>query len=238
MPHPTGRSEKRADRAGALPLMHVPSSETTQSVRRGRRPVPMESGVVSGLLTRLRRAPDQLLHGARRRAALAALAGVERAPESVLVICNGNIFRSPFAAAVLRRALELRGLGRVRVDSAGFAGPGRASPPDAIAAAARRGVDLASHSSQLVMADLVRAADLIVVMDGLQRRMICARFGRSSRGVLLLGDFDTLPVASRGIEDPVEQGPEVCARVYARIEPCVEELVQALALIAHQPAGR
>jgi hypothetical protein len=46
--------------------------------------------------------------------------------------------------------------------------------------------------------------------------------------VLLLGDFDPLPVASRGIEDPVEQGPEVCARVYARIERCVEELAQAL----------
>src|SRR2546421_2655421 len=232
MPHPTGRSEKRADRVGALPLMHVPSSETMQSVRRGRRPIPMESGVVSGLLTRLRRVPDQLLHGARRRAALAALAGAERAPESVLVICNGNIFRSPFAAAVLRRALELRGLGRVRVDSAGFAGPGRASPADAIAAAARRGVDLASHSSQLVMADLVRAADLIVVMDGLQRRMICERFGRSPRAVLLLGDFDPLGVASRAIEDPVEQGPGVCATVYARIERCVEELAQALGGLA------
>src|SRR5256884_3514216 len=162
MPHPTGRSEKRADRAGALPLMHLPSSETTQSARRGRRPVPMESGVVSGLLTRLRRVPDQLLHGARRRAALAALAGAERAPESVLVICNGNIFRSPFAAAVLRRALELRGLGRVRVDSAGFAGPGRAAPADAIAAAARRAIDLSRHASQLVMAVVVRAPEHLV----------------------------------------------------------------------------
>src|SRR5438874_1216154 len=52
------------------------------------------------------------------------------------------------------------------------------------------------------------------------------------------GDFDPLPVASRGIEDPVEQGPEVCARVYARVERCIEELAQALALIAQQPAGR
>jgi protein-tyrosine-phosphatase len=169
---------------------------------------------------------------------LAALASAERAPASVLVICNGNIFRSPFAAAVLRRALELRGLGRVRVESAGFAGPGRPTPADAVAVAARRGIDLGQHASQLVMADLVRAADLIVVMDALQRRMICERFGRGSRGVLLLGDFDPLPVASRGIEDPVEQGPDVCARVYARIERCVEELAQALASVAQQPAGR
>ena len=197
----------------------------------------MERGFVSGLLTRLRRVPDRLLHTARRRAAMAALAGAERGPASVLVICNGNIFRSPFAAAVLRRALELRGLGRVRVDSAGFAGPGRPTPADAVAAAARRGIDLANHSSQLVMADLVRAADLIVVMDGLQRRMICERFGRNPRSVLLLGDFDPLPVPSRGIEDPVEQGPEVCARAYSRIERCVEELAQSLANHSRRPAS-
>src|SRR5256886_1706448 len=221
--------------------MHLSSSSRTRTIvsaPRGRPPVPMERGFVSGLLSRISRVPDRLLHNGRRRAALAALAGAERAPASLLVICNGNIFRSPFAAAVLRRALELRGLGRVRVDSAGFAGPGRASPADAIAAAARRGVDLASHSSQLVMADLVRAADLIVVMDGLQRRMICERFGRSPRGVLQLGDFDPLPVASRGIEDPVEHGPELCARAYAHVERCVEELAQALSSIAQQPAGR
>jgi len=192
----------------------------------------MEQGFVSGLLSRISRVPDRLLHNGRRRAALAALASAERVPVSVLVICNGNIFRSPFAAAVLRRALELRGLGRVRVDSAGFAGPGRATPAGAVAAAARRAIDLSRHASQLVMADVVRAADLIVVMDGLQRRMICERFGRSPRGVLLLGDFDPLPVTSRGIEDPVEQGPEVCARVYARIERCVEELAQALGGLA------
>lgn len=198
----------------------------------------MERGFVSGLLSRISHVPDRLLHGGRRRAALAAMAAAGRAPASVLVICNGNLFRSPFAAAALRRALELRGLGRVPIDSAGFAGPGRPTPADAVAAAAGRGVDLTSHSSQMVMADLVRAADLIIVMDAMQRRMICERFGRSPRGVVLLGDFDPLPVASRGIEDPVEQGPEVCARVYARIERCVEELAQAFGALVGPAAER
>ena len=233
MNKPLRYPQERADRAGVNPVMHLSPSQMQQlSARQGRRPVPMERGFVSGLLSRISRVPDRLLHNGRRRAALAALAGAGQAPASVLVICNGNIFRSPFAAAVLRRSLALRGLGRVRVDSAGFAGPGRPTPLDAVGAAARRGIDLTTHSSQLVMADVVRAADLIIVMDAMQRRMICERFGRSPRSVLLLGDFDPLPVASRGIEDPVEQGPEVCARVYARIERCVEELAQALASIS------
>jgi len=171
--------------------------------------------------------PDRLLHRSRRRAALGALRA-RRPPACVLVLCNGNIFRSPFAAAVLQRELNLRGAGSMRVASAGFAAHGRPSPPHAIAAAARHGIDLAGHTSQLVVAPVARAADLIVVMEELQRRSFCERFGRATRDVLLLGDLDPMPVMSRAIEDPVEQDPEVCERVYARIERCVGELGRAL----------
>jgi len=142
-----------------------------------------------------------------------------------LVVCNGNIFRSPFAAAVLRRTLGSPG---IQVDSAGFIGPGRRAPPDAVAAATKHGIDLSTHRSQLVTAQLVRAADLIVVMDAIQRRIICERFGRARRDVVLLGDLDPERVTSRAIEDPVEQGVDVCERVYVRIERCAGELVRVL----------
>lgn len=179
------------------------------------------------LLKRLRGVPDQLLHASRRRAALAALT-TRRPPARVLVICSGNLYRSPFAAAVLRRELARHSLGEVLVESAGFAGPGRRSPPHAVVAAARWGVDLTDHTSQLAFADVVRAADLIVVMDDLHRRTIRERFGRGARDLLLLGDLDPEPVTSRAIEDPVQQGPEVCDRVFARIERCVARLAKAL----------
>jgi protein-tyrosine-phosphatase len=188
---------------------------------------PRRRGSVADLFTGLRRVLDHLLHRSRRRAALASLTP-RQPPTSVLVLCSGNIFRSPFAAAVLRRELHRQGMGTMRVESAGFTAAGRASPPRAIAAAARHGIDLAGHSSQLVVADLARAADLIVVMEDLQRRSICERFGRARRDVLLLGDLDPLPVMTRAIEDPVEQDPEVCERVYARIERCVRELARVL----------
>src|SRR5712692_6549405 len=68
----------------------------------------------TGMMARLRTAPVRLLHALRRRAAREALR--ERAPQSILVVCHGNICRSPFAAAVLRQALGPDG---VRIDSAG-----------------------------------------------------------------------------------------------------------------------
>jgi protein-tyrosine-phosphatase len=88
-----------------------------------------------------------------------------------------------------------------------------------------------------VVADLARAADLIVVMEDLQRRSICERFGRARRDVLLLGDLDPLPVMTRAIEDPVERDPEVCERVYARIERCVGELAHAVAGVGTHHRG-
>jgi protein-tyrosine phosphatase len=193
---------------------------------------------VADLLKRLRHVPDRLLHASRRREALAALAA-RRPPTFVLVMCNGNLFRSPFAAAVLQRELKRSGMETVRVESAGFAVHGRPSPPHAIAAAARRGVDLMGHSSQLVIAGLARAADFIVVMDSMQHRTVCERFGRPARDVLLLGDFDPLPIQTRAIRDPVECPPAVFEEVYARIDRCVTVLAAAIkgSVGADRPVG-
>ena len=173
------------------------------------------------LTTGLRRAPERVLHRWRRRRALAALRRRPR-PARLLVICHGNICRSPFAAALLARALP-----GVRVESAGFIGPGRAPPREAVAAAARYRVDLSAHRSQLVTADSTRAAELIVVMDAAQRREVCGRFGRAPGDVLVLGDLDPLPIDARAIRDPVNQPLVAFEESYARIERCVLELQRA-----------
>lgn len=168
---------------------------------------------------------QRLLHPLRRRKAVAVLRGRPR-PGTLLVVCHGNICRSPFAAALLRQALGPAG---VRVDSAGFVRPDRPAPPEAVAAAARRGVDLADHRSRLLTPDLARAADLIVVMDPLQQRHMRERFGRAD--VIVLGDLDPAPPEGgrvRTMPDPIGQGSAVFEASYARIERCVAGLVSAL----------
>ena len=116
----------------------------------------------------------------------------------------------------------------MRVDSGGFTPPGRQPPPEAVAAAARHGVDLSGHGSQRLTAESVRAADLIVVMDLTQRYEICVRFGRTEQDVLVLGDLDPQPIEARRIRDPVRQPLPVFEQTYARIERCVRELARAI----------
>lgn len=170
---------------------------------------------------------EQLLHPFRRRRTYAALRRRLR-PAAVLVVCHGNICRSPFAAALLAREFSTEG---VLVASAGFIGPNRACPPEAVTAAARRGEDLSTHRSGLLSQDLTRAADLIIVMDPAQGRAICERYGRSPRDIVVLGDLDPATLAARTIRDPIEQSADVYEATYTRIERCVAQLVAALGVV-------
>src|SRR6185436_11365862 len=131
-----------------------------------------------------RRKWDRLLHPIRRKAARKAL--LEHEGTSVLVMCQGNICRSPFAEVVLQAAVPIG----MEVRSAGFTSPGRCAPPDAISVARRWGFDLSRHSSRLVTAGLVRAASLIVVMEPEQARELTDRFDVPAARIVVLGDLD------------------------------------------------
>ncbi len=86
----------------------------------------------------------------------------------VLMVCLGNICRSPTAEAVLRAKLEAAGLAdRVAVDSAGTGSWHIGSPPDARSQrhAARRGYDLSALRGRQVAAVDFHRFDLILAMD-------------------------------------------------------------------------
>lgn len=178
-------------------------------------------------LSAARRTTERALHPARRSRARARLAR-RNPPRTVLFVCHGNIYRSPFAAASFAAQLPAPWRGAVRIESGGFVGPNRGSPPDALAAAARRGVSLAAHRSSLLTRERVRAMDLVVVMNASQRWAARLEFGARPERLLVLGDLDPLPIASREIRDPWGQGPGVLEESYARVERCVGELVRVL----------
>jgi low molecular weight protein-tyrosine phosphatase len=170
-----------------------------------------------------RRATDRVLHVFRHRAACAAAR--QSGVQSILVVCHGNICRSPFAEAVLRRDL---GGTSVNVLSAGFIGAGRQPPANALLAAAGRGIEMADHRSQLLEPELVRTADLILTMDARQARAIRERFGKLQAQVVLLGDFDSGSPNQRTILDPVDMPVDVFDSVYQRIERCVAVLASTM----------
>ena len=87
---------------------------------------------------------------------------------TVLMVCTGNICRSPTAEGVLRQRLQALGLAeQVVVDSAGIEGWHAGEAPDrrSQAHASRRGYDLSDQRARAVQVLDFEQADLILAMD-------------------------------------------------------------------------
>jgi protein-tyrosine phosphatase len=86
----------------------------------------------------------------------------------VLMVCLGNICRSPTAEAMLRKKVREAGLDdRVEVDSAGTADYHVGSPPDrrAVAHGERRGLQMKHLRGRQVSRDDFDRFDFILAMD-------------------------------------------------------------------------
>ena len=85
----------------------------------------------------------------------------------VLFVCTANMCRSPMAAALFVRRLELDEDALpepVSVASAGLLPGGYGSPPEVVAAMAELDIDLADHRSTEVSPELVEEADVVLAL--------------------------------------------------------------------------
>lgn len=175
------------------------------------------------MVSRARDFIDSLLHSGRRRAATRRLRNSN--PRSVLFVCQGNICRSPFAAALLAQQVPSSFSGTIA--SAGFVGPGRPPPEHALTTARAYGLDISSHRSTPLTSANLQGADLVVVMSRDQEKGLSARVAPGSI-VVVLGDLDPLPIQKRTIHDPWDGPIEAFGASYERINRCVRELVKTV----------
>ena len=171
----------------------------------------------------LRRWSDRLAHDGRRRRQLASLAGRGR-PRHVLVLCHGNVCRSPYLEVVLRAAMP-----DVVVESAGFVGPDRPSPELAAEVARARGHDLSAHRSKLVTPAMVQRADFVLVMDEPQMRRVERELHAPASRIVVVGDLDPLPRSPRTILDPWKKPRSAFEQSYGRLDRCAAAFVAAFA---------
>jgi protein-tyrosine phosphatase len=181
---------------------------------------------VARLWRAARRTTEQVLHPSRRRAARARLA-VSGPWEGALVLCYGNVCRSPYAASLLMQVFAERGI-TIPVRQGGFIGPGRRSPAIARRVARALGVDLRPHRSRLVTPEDTHGQTLVVVMETRQADRVMREFGVPRTRLLVLGDLDPRPIDARSITDPWGLEREVFEEVYVRISRCVTALVECL----------
>lgn len=149
---------------------------------------------------------------------------------SVLFVCRGNIIRSPMAATLLRRCLSDMGRTAMAVRSAGLrAQPGRGADSRAVEAARHFGISLEDHRAQPLTPELVRDADLILVMDSLNAAELLGRHPEARAKVLMLGAFAQRE-RRRPIEvvDPYDGDVTDILRSYGLLQSSIQRLASLL----------
>ncbi len=142
----------------------------------------------------------------------------------IAVVCQGNICRSPFAAALLRRHLHSES-NRIRVHSAGMLPRvGVPSPATAIEAASRVAVDMQSHRSQPLSREIAESATVFVVFDEINLMAIRDRYPFISAPIVMLGSFLKTGEFPWMIADPDGGDLATFQSTYAQIATAVNGL--------------
>lgn len=132
-------------------------------------------------------------------------------PRRVVIVCTGNTCRSPLAEALLRQALDARGVTDIEVLSAGTgAWEGAPASEGAYLVGLENGLDLSGHRARLITSEMVSASDLVLTMARHHRARVL-ELGAEGR-VHLLGEFAGRAGAAAEVADPFGEDLEVYRR--------------------------
>ncbi len=128
--------------------------------------------------------------------------------ENILIVCVGNICRSPFTEHYLQSLCPSK-----KVRSAGLQAVLNHHVPEFGQAIAHSlHLDLSAHQPELLTANLCESQDLILVMEEKHIADLCHRFPQARGKVFLLGKW-----IHAEIPDPYRQSQEAFAHSYQLI---------------------
>jgi protein-tyrosine-phosphatase len=137
--------------------------------------------------------------------------------KKVLIVCTGNMCRSPMAEAILKEMLTKRGEVGLEVTSAGTdALMGGRATGLAVETMRDKGIDLTGFKSKPVDERLIRESELVLTMTLRQKEEIISRHPAAEGKVFTLKEFAG-ECGALDIEDPY--GPD---RIRYRM--CVREI--------------
>ncbi|EMM6760160.1 protein tyrosine phosphatase [Pluralibacter gergoviae] len=141
--------------------------------------------------------------------------------DSILVICTGNICRSPIGERLLRL-----GLPKKKIESAGVGAlVNHSADSSAIKVAEKHGISLEGHLGTQFTSQLARQYDLLLVMEH-EHLVQVSRIAPEVRGKTML--FGHWLENNKDIPDPYRKSDEAFESVYQLIEQASKHWIAKL----------
>ena len=148
---------------------------------------------------------------------------------TVLFICTGNICRSPMAEGLFRDNAKKYSSDFV-VKSAGVGAQNGLSPSEnSVQAMSDIGIDITEQHSQMVTAELVKEANIIIGMTQGHVDMVNLMFPEATEKTFILGEFNqSIPLHEREIADPIGGSYEVYSLCRDQIKEGIVSLLNSI----------
>jgi protein-tyrosine-phosphatase len=145
---------------------------------------------------------------------------------NVLLVCTGNICRSPLAEAMMRKVLaDLKAA--IEVSSAGTgAWDGASVSEGAYLVGLEKGHDLSDYKATLLTREAVQQADLILTMARHHRARVEELGGAGKTHVL--GEYVGRKGDDAEVSDPFGSDLSVYRDTYAELETLIDKAVERL----------
>lgn len=147
----------------------------------------------------------------------------------ILVVCYGNIMRSPFAGELLKQKLNDADLQHIKVDSYGFhQHENRSCPTECVELAKSWQLDLSSHRSKWIkQKDMKPEGQLILIFDH-KNQYILEEYYEGFNAISLAALIPESKGYHSQIEDPYERNQEYLAYCYQLIDQALDNLVSQI----------
>ncbi|UDM38229.1 low molecular weight phosphotyrosine protein phosphatase [Acinetobacter haemolyticus] len=137
--------------------------------------------------------------------------------QNILVVCVGNICRSPMAEYFLKQQYP-----NLHIESAGIAAlVGHAADLKATLCMQRLGIDMNAHIAKKLNANLIKKADLILVMSQNQQKHIEQTWPFAKGKTFRLGHWQ-----GRNVPDPYQHEQLVFDETCQLIRDCISDWTQ------------